>query len=57
MYTGSADWDMIAAVKQNPRLKIPLIGNGDITTPAQAREAFERYGVDGVMVGLSLIHI
>ncbi len=55
MYTGSADWDMIAAVKQNPRLKIPLIGNGDITTPDQAREAFERYGVDGVMVGRASI--
>lgn len=55
MYTGSADWEMIAAVKQNPRLKIPLIGNGDITTPAQAREAFERYGVDGVMVGRASI--
>ncbi|MBO5243487.1 MAG: tRNA-dihydrouridine synthase, partial [Muribaculaceae bacterium] len=55
MYTGNADWDMIAAVKQNPRLKIPLIGNGDITTPAQAREAFERYGVDGVMVGRASI--
>lgn len=55
MYTGSADWDMIAAVKQNPRFKIPLIGNGDITTPAQAKEAFERYGVDGVMVGRASI--
>lgn len=55
MYTGAADWEMIARVKENPRLKIPLIGNGDITTPELAREAFERYGVDGVMVGRASI--
>lgn len=55
MYTGSADWEMIARVKQNPRLHIPVIGNGDITTPALAREAFDRYGVDGVMVGRASI--
>jgi nifR3 family TIM-barrel protein len=55
MYTGSADWEMIARVKENPRLTIPLIGNGDITTPAQAAEAFDRYGVDGVMVGRASI--
>ena len=51
MYTGSADWSVIARVKENPRLQIPVIGNGDITTPEQVREAFDRYGVDGVMVG------
>ena len=51
MYTGQADWEAIARVKENPRLRIPLIGNGDITTPELAREAFDRYGVDGVMVG------
>lgn len=55
MYTGSADWEMIARVKENPRLTIPLIGNGDITTPDQVREAFDRYGVDGVMVGRASI--
>lgn len=55
MYTGSADWDMIARVKENPRLTIPLIGNGDITTPLLAEEAFSRYGVDGVMVGRAAI--
>ncbi len=55
MYTGSADWEMIAKVKENPRLTIPLIGNGDITTPEQARDAFDRYGVDGVMVGRASI--
>ena len=51
MYTGEADWEMIARVKENPRLTIPIIGNGDITTPERAREAFDRYGVDAVMVG------
>lgn len=51
MYTGEADWEMIARVKENPRLHIPIIGNGDITTPELARQAFDRYGVDGVMVG------
>lgn len=55
MYTGDADWEMIAAVKANPRLNIPLIGNGDITTPEQVRDAFNRYGVDGVMVGRASI--
>ena len=51
MYTGSADWTLIGEVKQNPRIKIPIIGNGDITTAEQARQAFERYGVDAIMVG------
>lgn len=55
MYTGTADWEMIAKVKENPRLKIPLIGNGDITSPALAEEAFDKYGVDGVMVGRASI--
>lgn len=55
MYTGSADWEMIARVKENPRLRIPVIGNGDITTPELARDAFSRYGVDGVMVGRASI--
>ena len=51
MYTGSADWTLIGKVKENPRIKIPIIGNGDICTPEQARDAFDRFGVDGVMVG------
>ena len=55
MYNGLADWEMIARVKENPRLTIPLIGNGDITTPELARDAFDRYGVDGVMVGRASI--
>ena len=51
MYKGEADWTLIGAVKDNPRMKIPIIGNGDINSAARAREAFDRYGVDGVMVG------
>ena len=51
MYTGDADWTLIGEVKRNPRIHIPIIGNGDITTPEQAKQAFERYGVDAVMVG------
>ena len=51
MYTGEADWTLIGEVKRNPRMKIPVIGNGDITSPQRARECFERYGVDAVMVG------
>ena len=51
MYTGQADWTLIGEVKRNPRITIPIIGNGDITTPQQAAEAFQRYGVDAVMVG------
>ena len=51
MYTGEADWSLIGEVKANPRIHIPIIGNGDITTPEQARLAFERYGVDAVMIG------
>lgn len=51
MYTGEADWTLIGEVKRNPRIYIPIIGNGDITTAQQARQAFERYGVDAVMIG------
>ena len=51
MYTGEADWTLIGEVKNNPRIHIPIIGNGDITTPEQARQAFNRYGVDAVMIG------
>lgn len=51
MYTGQADWTLIGEVKRNPRIHIPIIGNGDITTPEEARQAFEHYGVDAVMIG------
>ena len=51
MYTGEADWSLIGEVKNNPRIHIPIIGNGDITTPEEAKLAFERYGVDAVMIG------
>ncbi|MDE6810606.1 MAG: tRNA dihydrouridine synthase DusB [Muribaculaceae bacterium] len=55
MYTGQADWEMIARVKANPRLHIPVIGNGDITTPQRLKEAFDQSGVDGIMVGRASI--
>ena len=55
MYTGEADWEPIARVKQNPRVQIPIIGNGDIDSPERAREAFDRYGVDGLMIGRASI--
>ena len=51
MYKGEADWTLIGAVKNNPRMHIPIIGNGDINSAEKAREAFDRYGVDGIMVG------
>ena len=51
MYTGQADWSLIGELKADPRMEIPVIGNGDITTPEAAAEAFEKYGVDGVMIG------
>lgn len=51
MYTGEADWTLIGKVKNNPRINIPIIGNGDICTPEQAKQAFERYGVDAIMIG------
>lgn len=51
MYTGEADWTLIGEVKKNPRMHIPIIGNGDITTPQRAKECFEQYGVDAIMIG------
>ena len=51
MYTGEADWTLIGEVKNNPRMRIPIIGNGDITTPQRAKECFDRYGVDAIMIG------
>lgn len=51
MYTGEADWNPIAAVKRNPRITIPVIGNGDICSPEDVKHAFDEYGVDAVMIG------
>lgn len=55
MYTGEADWTLIGEVKNNPRMKIPIIGNGDITSAEKLAEYYDRYGVDGVMVGRASI--
>ena len=55
MYKGSADWSLIAKVKNNPRIKIPIFGNGDIDSPQKALEYRNRYGVDGIMVGRAAI--
>ena len=50
MYKGEADWTLIGEVKANPRMNIPIIGNGDINSAVKAKECFDRYGVDGIMV-------
>lgn len=55
LYTGQADWSLIGAVKNNPRMHIPIIGNGDITNPREALHALENYGVDGIMIGRAAI--
>ena len=55
MYKGEADWTLIAKVKENPRIKIPIFGNGDIETPQKALEYRHRYGVDGIMIGRASI--
>lgn len=55
MYTGEADWTLIGEVKNNPRIKIPIIGNGDVTTPEKTKECFDKYGVDAVMIGRGTI--
>jgi len=55
MYKGDADWTLIAKVKENPRIKIPIFGNGDIETPQKALEYRNRYGVDGIMIGRASI--
>lgn len=55
MYTGQADWTLIGQLRSDPEFRIPLIGNGDITTPEQAADHFARYGVDGIMVGRAAI--
>jgi tRNA-dihydrouridine synthase B len=55
LYKGNADWTMIGAVKNNPRMKIPVIGNGDIISPESAREAFDKFGVDAIMIGRATV--
>lgn len=55
MYKGKSDWTLIKKVKENPRMNIPIIGNGDITSPAEAREAFDKFGVDGIMIGRAAV--
>ena len=55
MYTGEADWTLIGQVRNNPRMRIPIIGNGDITTPQRARACLDRYGVDALMIGRGAI--
>ena len=55
MYKGAADWRLIAAIKNNPRVRIPVFGNGDIDTPQKAAEYKQRYGVDGIMIGRASI--
>ena len=51
LYRGEADWTLIGKVKNNPAIHIPIIGNGDVDSGAKAREMFDRYGVDGIMIG------
>jgi nifR3 family TIM-barrel protein len=55
LYKGTADWTLIGAVKNNQRMKIPIIGNGDIDGPVKAKEMFSRYGVDGIMIGRATV--
>jgi nifR3 family TIM-barrel protein len=55
MYRGEADWTLIGKIKENPRMKIPVIGNGDITSAQKALEAKQKYGVDGIMIGRGAI--
>jgi len=55
LYKGTADWTLIGEVKNNPRIRIPIIGNGDINGPQKAREMFGRYGVDGIMIGRATV--
>ncbi|HAM09742.1 MAG: tRNA dihydrouridine synthase DusB [Bacteroidetes bacterium GWE2_41_25] len=55
LYKGEADWTLIGAVKNNPRMTIPIIGNGDIDSPVKAKEMFDRYGVDGIMIGRATV--
>ena len=51
MYTGEADWELIGKIKENQRMHIPIIGNGDVTSDIIAKEKFDKYGVDAIMIG------
>ena len=55
LYKGNAEWELIGEVKDNPRMKIPIIGNGDIDGPVKAKEMFDKYGVDGIMIGRATV--
>ena len=55
LYKGNADWTLIGVVKNNPRMKIPIVGNGDIDGPVKAKEMFDKYGVDGIMIGRATV--
>jgi len=55
LYRGTSDWNLIGEVKNNPRMKIPVIGNGDIVSPESAKEAFYRFGIDGIMIGRATV--
>jgi len=55
LYKGAADWTLIGEVKNNPRMHIPIIGNGDVVTADRAKENFEKYGVDGIMIGRGVV--
>ena len=55
LYRGTTDWNQIGEVKNNPRMKIPVIGNGDIVSPESAKEAFDRFGIDGIMIGRATV--
>lgn len=55
LYRGKADWTLIGEVKKNPRIRIPVIGNGDVDSPERAKEMFDRYGVDGIMIARAAI--
>lgn len=55
LYKGNADWTLIGEVKNNPRMRIPVMGNGDVDSPEKAKEAFDKYGVDGIMIGRGAI--
>ena len=55
-YQGTADWTLIGELKNNPRIRIPVIGNGDIDSPVKAKEMFTKYGVDGIMIGRAAMH-